>query len=108
MYKQNDFLQGQSLKNLGLPALLGALAPFTLLLFVILTKEEILESWMLVPLFLIPLGGALGGIFFYLMGFIWFPTGRKKLISILFSTILYFLAIWISAVLAFNFTGQWD
>ncbi len=108
MYKSTNFLQGQLLKNLGLPALLGALAPFSLHLFIILTKEEVFESWMLVPLILIPLGGALGGIIFYLMGFIWFPTGSKKLVAIIFSTILYFVAIWISAVIAFNFTSHWD
>lgn len=108
MNKPNDFLQGQTIKNLGLPALLGAFAPFSLLLFIILTKEDVLESWMLIPLILIPLGGALGGIFFYLMGFVWFLTGRKKLIAIIISTILYFVAIWMSAVIAFNLTGQWD
>lgn len=108
MSNSNDFLQGTSIKSLGLPALLGASAPFSLLLFIIITKEEMMELWMLVPLILIPNGGAVGGIFFYLMGFIWFPKGNQKLIAIIFSTILYFVAIWISAVIAFNFTGHWD
>ena len=108
MNKTTDFLPRQPIKNLGLPALLGAIAPFSILLFIILTKEEIFETWMLIPLILIPLGGVFGGIFFYLMGFIWFPNGRKKLISIIFSTILYFVAIWLSGVIAFNFTGHWD
>lgn len=108
MNKSNDFLQGQTLRRLVLPALLGASAPFALLLFIILTKEDVLESWMLVPLTLIPLGGAVGGVFFYLMGFIWFPSGNQKLIAIIFSTLIYFVAIWLSAVVAFNFTGHWD
>ena len=56
----------------------------------------------------IPMGGAVGGIFFYLMGFLWFPKGNQKLIAIIFSTMLYFVAIWISSVLAFNFTGHWN
>lgn len=102
------FLQGQLLKKLGLPALLGAIAPFSLLMFIILTKEDHLESRMLIPLTLIPLGGACGGIFFYLMGFVWFPRGKQKLIAVIFSTILYFVALWISAVIAFNLTGHWD
>lgn len=108
MNNSNDFLQGTSIKRLGFPALLGASAPFSILLFIILTKEEVMELWMLVPLILIPMGGAVGGIFFYLMGFIWFPKGNQKLIAIIFSTILYFIAIWISSILAFNFTGHWD
>lgn len=108
MNKPNDFFHGQSVKNLSLPAILGALAPFSLLLFIVLTKEDVFESWMLVPLTIIPLGGAFGGVFFYLMGFVWFPFGKLKLIAIIFSTIFYFVALWLSAVIAFNFTGHWD
>ncbi len=108
MNKPNEFLQGLPLKTLIAPALLGASAPFALLLFIILTKEDVFESWMWVPLILIPMGGAVGGLFFYLMGFVWFPKGNQKLIAVIFSTLLYFVAIWISAVIAFNFTGHWD
>lgn len=108
MKKPNDFFQGQSVKSLVPPALLGALAPLAILLFIVFTKEDVFESWMLIPLTIIPLGGAFGGVFFYLMGFVWFPVGKQKLIAILFSTIFYFVILWLSAVLAFNFTGQWD
>jgi hypothetical protein len=95
-------------KDLLLPAILGASLPLALLLFIIITKEDHFESWMFYPLIIIPLGGAAGGIFFYLMGFQWFPSGNRKLIAIICSTILYFLAIWISAVMAFAITGHWD
>lgn len=108
MNSLKDFHQENSIKKLGLPALLGGFTPLSLLLFIIITKEEMIEQWMLVPLILIPLGGALGGMFFYLMGFRWFPKGNQKLIAIIISTILYFVAIWISAVLAFNFTGRFN
>lgn len=108
MNKQNNFLHGLDVKTLGIPALLGASLPFSLLLFIILTKEGHFETWMLAPLILIPLGGAFGGFFFYLMGFEWFPTGNKKLVAIIFSTIFYFVLLWLSSVIAFNFTGQWD
>jgi hypothetical protein len=97
-----------SIKELLLPAALGASLPLACLLFLILTKENIFESWMYYPLTIIPIGGALAGAFFYLMGFQWFPAGTKKLIAIIFSTILYFSAIWISAVMAFAITGHWD
>lgn len=95
-------------KDLILPAVLGASLPLTCLTFLILTKEDIFESWMYFPLTIIPTGGAMAGVFFYLMGFQWFPTGKKKLIAIIFSTILYFVALWISAVMAFAITGHWD
>jgi hypothetical protein len=63
---------------------------------------------MFLPLLIITSGGAVGGIFFYLMGFHWFPTGNKKLIAIILSIILYFVTLWISAVLAFALTGDWN
>ncbi len=108
MKNPSDFIQGKSVKRLVLPALLGALAPFALLLFIVLTKEDVFESWMLVPLTVIPLGGAIGGVLFYLMGFVWFPWGKQKLIAIIFSTLFYFVALWMAAVIAFNFTGHFD
>lgn len=108
MTPQNQNPFGLELKKLTIPCALGASAPLALLLFIILTKEDVFESWMLVPLTLIPLGGAVGGLFFYLMGFVWFPTGNKKLIAVIFSTIIYFVVLWLSAVIAFNFTGHWD
>jgi hypothetical protein len=96
------------LKDLVLPAGLGASIPFSLLSFIIISKEEIFEPWMFLPLLIIPSGGAVGGIFFYLMGFHWFPVGNQKLIAIIFSTLLYFVALWMSSVMAFAVTGHWN
>ena len=95
-------------KNILQSSLIGASFPLTYILFIIFFKEDIFEKWMLIPLIIIPLGGAFGGILFYLMGFHWFPNGRKKILAIIFSTIIYFICLWLSAVLAFNFTGDWD
>lgn len=95
-------------KNIFLSSLVGAGLPLTYILFIIFFKEDLFEKWMLIPLTLIPLGGAFGGIFFYLMGFHWFPNERKKILAIIFSTIIYFICLWLSAVLAFNFTGHWN
>lgn len=95
-------------KSFILPALVGALLPSCLLIFLILANPNSYALWMFFPLLLIPAGGATAGIFFYLMGFHWFPSGAPKLIAVIFSVLLYFVAIWISAILAFNFTGHWD
>jgi hypothetical protein len=95
-------------KNFLHASILGAVFPLSYILLIIFFKEDLFEKWMLMPLMLIPLGGAIGAIFFYLMGFHWFPNGRKKLLAILFSTMIYFICLWLSAVLAFNFTGHWD
>lgn len=97
-----------SLKDLILPALLGASIPLALLSFIILTKEDTFETWMYFPLLIIPSGGAAGGLFFYLMGFHWFPSGIQKLIAIIFSTLIYFIALWLSSVMAFAITGHWN
>ncbi|MBN7812828.1 potassium transporter KefB [Algoriphagus sp. H41] len=96
------------LKSLPLPALLGAILPLALLLFLIISSGDSFKLWMAVPLTIIPAGGAFGGVFFYLMGFHWFPRGSQKLIAVIFSTLVYFVILWLSAVIAFNFTGHWD
>ena len=95
-------------KSLVLPAILGAIIPAALLLFLIVANSATYAAWMLVPLLIIPAGGATGGIFFYLMGFHWFPKGTSKLIAILVSLVVYFVVVWLSSVIAFNFTGHWD
>lgn len=108
MTKQFEFLKVINPKSFSLSSLIGASLPLSFILFIIATKEDSLEAWMFIPLTIIPIGGAFGGIFFYLMGFLWFPTGKQKLIAIIFSTLVYFVAIWLSAVMAFNLTGDWD
>ncbi|MFD2200330.1 hypothetical protein [Shivajiella indica] len=104
-YSSNNTL---SIKKLILPISIGAFLPLAFLLIIILTKEDHFKSWMYYPLIIIPTGGAIAGAFFYMMGFQWFPKGSKKLLAIIFSTILYFLALWISAVMAFAITGHWN
>lgn len=103
-----EFLMGFKTKSAIVASAIGASIPLSWLLFLILVGKGSFEKWMAIPLGLIPLGGVLGGLFFYLMGFVWFPTGKSKLAAIIFSTFLYFVAIWLSAVAAFSITGHWD
>lgn len=98
----------QLTKNLIQASFIGAVIPLIYILFIIATKEDVFEKWMLIPLLLIPLGGGLGGTFFYLIGFKWIPEGRKRLLAIIFGTLIYFLSLWLSAVMAFNLTGHWN
>ncbi len=102
------FLQGFKTKSAIAAGLLGAIIPLSWLTFIIIVKEDLFEKWMFFPLIIIPAGGIIGGVFFYLMGFVWFPSGKKKLAAIIFSTIVYFIVIWLSAVMAFSLTGDWD
>ncbi|RAI89417.1 potassium transporter KefB [Algoriphagus yeomjeoni] len=103
-----EFLKGIQAKSASVAGLIGAGIPLSWLLFLILVKSEDFETWMIVPLTFIPLGGLFGGLFFYLMGFIWFPSGGRKLAAIIFSTVVYFIGIWLSAVLSFSLVGLWD
>lgn len=108
MKSQNQFHSHIDFRSLALPALLGSILPLALLLFLIISSGDSFALWMAVPLTLIPASGAFGGVFFYLMGFRWFPRGSQKLIAVIFSILVYFVILWLSAVLAFNFTGYWD
>lgn len=103
-----EFLQGIKTKSAIVAGIIGASIPLSWLTFIILTREDLFETWMLIPLTFIPFGGIVGGLFFYLMGFVWFPTGGKKLAAIIFSVLIYFVALWLSSVLAFSATGHWD
>lgn len=103
-----EFQPGFKTKSALKAGLLGAIIPLSWLTFIILVKEDLFEKWMLLPLIIIPGGGIIGGLFFYLMGFVWFPLGKRKLAAIIISTLLYFIVIWLSAVLAFSLTGDWD
>ncbi|PRY88915.1 hypothetical protein [Mongoliibacter ruber] len=91
-----------------LPTIIGGSLPLAFLLFIILTKEEYFETWMIYPMTIIPLGGALGGAIFFLLVFHRYRVGTKKVFAIIFSIIIYLVSLWISAIIAFNFTGHWD
>lgn len=108
MKNQLKSILGLDPKSLLLPALLGAIIPSALLVFLIIANRNSYETWMALPLLIIPFGGALGGIFFYLMGFHWFPRGNQKLIALIFSCVIYFICLWFFSVLAFSITGHWD
>ncbi|WP_026956772.1 hypothetical protein [Algoriphagus vanfongensis] len=108
MKNQLKSILGLDPKSLLLPALLGAIIPSALLIFLIIANRDSYELWMALPLVIIPIGGAFGGIFFYMMGFHWFPRGNQKLIALIFSCIIYFICLWLFSVLAFSITGHWD
>lgn len=102
-----NFTQFSS-KQLLTAASIGAIIPLSFLCFIILTREDMFEKWMLYPLIIIPIGGGLGAIFLYCMTFVWFTKGVKRELALLFSAMIYGLMLWGFAVLAFAITGHWD
>lgn len=65
------------------------------------------KLWMLKPLILVPLAGAMGGVFYYYMDFLRYHGGWKKVLAILISLIGYLIVLWIGTVLGLDGT-LWD
>lgn len=64
--------------------------------------------WEFFPLVTVTVGGALGGIVYYLMVQVWYPSGWKKVLATIFSILFYIVLLWLSLVAGFSATGQWD
>ena len=65
-------------------------------------------AWEFLPLVTVTVGGALGGIVYYLMIQAWCPRGWKKVLATIFSMLVYVALLWLSLVAGFSATGQWD
>ncbi|QNF35645.1 hypothetical protein HUW51_24130 [Adhaeribacter swui] len=65
-------------------------------------------AWVLLPLLTVSVGGAIGGIIYYLVE----PArqgsnGRKWLVNIS-CALVYCLILWLSLIAALSVTGHWD
>jgi hypothetical protein len=65
------------------------------------------KLWMLKPLIIVPIAGAMGGVFYYYMDFLRYQGGWKKALAILLSLVGYIIVLWIGTVLGLNGT-LWD
>ena len=65
-------------------------------------------AWEFFPLVTVPVGGALGGLVYYLLVQAWHPTGWKKVMATTISTLIYIVLLWLSLIVGFSATGQWD
>lgn len=65
------------------------------------------KLWMLRPLVVVPVAGAMGGLFYYLMDHLRYQGGWKKVLAIIISLIGYIFALWIGTVLGLDGT-YWD
>lgn len=62
------------------------------------------KLWMIKPLILVPLAGALGGGFYYFMSHALHQGGWQKILAVLLGLIGYIIALWLGTVLGFNGT----
>lgn len=65
------------------------------------------KLWMLKPLLMVPLAGALGGGFYYYMDHMRSQGGWVKTLAIVLSLVGYTIILWLGIVLGLNGT-MWD
>jgi hypothetical protein len=62
------------------------------------------KLWRLKPLVIVPLAGAMGGLCFYFMTQVFFPSGWRKILAVIVSVVIYLIGFWLGFVLGFNGT----
>lgn len=62
------------------------------------------KLWMLKPLMITPIAGAMGGAFYYLMDHLRYRGGWKTVLAFLGSLLGYLVALWLGTVLGLNGT----
>jgi hypothetical protein len=63
--------------------------------------------WMIKPLVIVPLAGAMGGLFYYWMDNLRYHGGWKNILAMAVSLIGYLFVLWIGTVLGLDGT-YWD
>jgi hypothetical protein len=67
-------------------------------------KPEWGKYWMVRPLIIVPLGGAMGGTIFYLLHFYSRQLGFHKAIATVLGGIIFIIGLWLSSVLGLDST----
>jgi hypothetical protein len=62
------------------------------------------KFWMVKPLIVVPLAGAMGGLFYFFMDRMRYHGGWKKVLANIVSLIAYIFVLWIGTVLGLNGT----
>lgn len=99
--------------SLGKLMVLGAGFAFTLILiFLVLggwftqePKPEWQRFWMVRPLFVVPIAGAIGGSLFYFLDFLRYQGGWKTALAYILSILGFFVIFWLGSV--FGLAGTW-
>ena len=70
-------------------------------------KPEWGKLWMIKSLVLVPLAGAMGGLFYYFMDYLRCKGGWKKVLAYLLSLLAFLIALWLGIVVGLDGT-YWD
>lgn len=91
--------------------LLGAAIALTLITILLAgvnaPNPEWGKFWMIRPLVIVTLAGAMGGLFFYFMDHLRYQGGWKKAVAIILSLLVYLFGLWIGTILGLSGT-LWD
>jgi hypothetical protein len=108
---QNNELLGQPVHPTSLGKRAGQGAGIALLLVVIFlfSGEDIIYGvWVFLPMITVAVGGAFGGICYYLMDHLRYQGGWKKVLANSSCLLVYIISLWLSLIAALNVTGHWD
>jgi len=105
---QTPFLRKIISRPLVLRALQGAvLAAFLLFMLVLVATGGELESWVFAPLASVMIGGAVGGIVFFLVD-PWQYQGSKRLVATIFCILFFLASGYFSLIPGLSYVGLWD
>ena len=104
MVRQSGFRSNQMHKSLLLkPMLIGAgIALLLISTFLIIADERDPawpKFWYIRPLLIVPAAGALGGVFYFLMGQFRIQGGWKRVLANIASLLVYVVGLWMGTVL---------
>ncbi|MFC5269904.1 potassium transporter KefB [Adhaeribacter terreus] len=99
--------------SLGKLMLIGAGFALTLILiflipagwFTQMPKPEWQRFWMIRPLVVVPIAGAIGGALFYVLDFLRYRGGWKTAVAYILSIVGFFVIFWLGSV--FGLAGTW-
>lgn len=103
MTQQNNSTRQNQPVSLTKPILIGAGIGLLLIsLFLSGTGEpnpEWGKFWMIRPLIIVPLAGAMGGVFYYFMNQLAYSGALNKTIAVILSLIVFLIGLWLGTVL---------
>ncbi len=110
--KQNNLkTQPKQPVSLAKPILIGAGIGLILISFFVFGVDEPNPEWgklwMIKPLIMVTLAGAVGGAFYYLMDHLSSRGGLNKTVAIILSLIVFIIGLWLGIVLGLNGT-MWN
>lgn len=105
MTAQNELMHH---KSLGTRALQGAGIALVLLIIFLLSVTGIDGEWVFLPMFTVSVGGACGGVFYYLMAPLRRQGGWKKVLANVICFFVYIAGLYFSLIAALNVTGHWS